>query len=126
MNSLTVSAFIICLYPLLLSTYGRWNCASKNIHFWLSMVLAFLLGIYFTSNAYHIGNAYMSILSGPSILLIIGLVWSALFCISPLLVVKCATGSLKERLILGLAFSTLTFLVGVIPSIPVIVLLSLA
>lgn len=127
MNDPIISTSLLILWTL---ASGTWLCnmTSKKVAFWGSGIVALILGLVFTSGAYHIRSAYLNPFSTPDILLIIGLVWAIYLALPTVILVKLLSDKPRmftERLRFSVAAAFLQLLFCVAPSIPLLILLSL-
>lgn len=86
-DPLIAAAFLV-LWTVLAGTLPL-GASSKKLAFWGSVAIALILGVLFTSYAYHIRHAYLSPLSPRSWMPIgIGLVWSVYLAMPAIILVK--------------------------------------
>lgn len=98
---------------------------SKKSFFWGGSLVGVLLGLFFTSNAYHIKNAYIALIEAPNVFLLIGIAWSFYLALPTVILLKIITNLDENKIVAGFAASFFGIIFCIAPGILLIVLFSL-
>lgn len=72
MYRLTVTSALLVILPIAVGVMPP-KMQSRRMVFWGACIIGFVFGLLFTSNAYHVKNAYMNLLASPNTIALIGI-----------------------------------------------------
>jgi hypothetical protein len=127
MSEPTISTTLLVLWTVVAGTL-LCGAMSRKVALWSSVIVAIIFGLLFTSGAYHVRNAYLSLFSSPSILVILGLVWAAYLALPTVILAKLLFAerrSLAVRFGYSIVAAFLQVALCVVPSIPWLIILSM-
>src|SRR4030066_749738 len=115
-----IAAAVLVLWTVLAGTF-LFGTASQKLAFWGSVAVAFIIGVLFTSGAFHIRNAFLNPLLSRSWALIgIGIIWSAYLALPTIILAKMLSATHRgcaERLGYSAVAALLQAVICVVPSI---------
>lgn len=123
-----IAAALLILWTVLAGTL-LFGASSQKLAFWGAVAVALIIGVLFTSGAYHIRNAFLNPLVSRSwVLMCVGFVWSAYLALPTVILAKVLSvkhRNFAERLGYSLIAALLQAVICVVPSIPWFILFSL-
>ncbi|MHB1402385.1 MAG: hypothetical protein ACYCWB_08305 [Thiobacillus sp.] len=122
-----IAAAFLVLWTVLAGTL-LFGTASQKLAFWGSVAVAFIIGVLFTSGAFHIRNAFLNpLLSRSWALICIGIVWSAYLALPTIILAKVLSAKHRvfaERFGYSVVAALLQAVICIVPSVPWFIIFS--